>query len=205
VLKNILVWGLLLFMIGCSPGRPFTLSDGVSIIQRKEWGATKPVLPMRKHGIHRITIHHTAVKQNVNRSLEDKLKGLQKFSMQRSPLSDGRIKEPWADIPYHFYIAADGRIGEARELQYVGDSNTPYDPTGHALIVLEGNFNEEKPTVQQINSLNRLVLALAKKYKVAAELVSGHKDHAKTGCPGNNLYELIPRLKKEVAAQKKGQ
>ena len=123
--------------------------------------------------------------------------------MERSPLSDGRIKEPWADIPYHFYIAANGAIGEGRPLQYVGDSNTPYDPTGHALIVLEGNFNEENVSTEQKQSLKKLVIALARKYKISAPNLSGHKDHATTACPGNNLYDLIPEFKEWLTAEKK--
>lgn len=182
-------------LVGCANRKEITVPKGLDIVTRQQWGALDPVLPMRKHVPVQITLHHTAVKQNINRSLADKLKALQKFSIQRSPLSDGRIKEPWADIPYHFYIAVDGRIGEGRELKYVGDSNTPYDPTGHALIVLEGNFNEELVSKQQKESLKKLVIALAKRYRISADKISGHKDHATTACPGNNVYALIPEVK----------
>ncbi len=184
---------------GCNTSRELALPENLSILSRKEWGSKAPVLAMKTHRIHKITIHHTAVKQNVARSLADKLRGLQKFSMERSPLSDGRIKEQWADIPYHFYIAFDGKIGEARQLQYVGDSNTPYDPTGHALIVLEGNFNEEKVTASQWASLQQLTIALSRQYNVDSSRISGHKNHADTGCPGTNLYLKLPELKAAVA------
>lgn len=189
----------ILVLQACRSTQYSSLPADIPIITRKAWGAREPVLPMHSHSISRITIHHTAVKQNPGRSLADKLRGLQKFSMERSPLSDGRIKEPWADIPYHFYIAFDGTIGEARQLKYVGDSNTPYDPTGHALIVLEGNFNEEQVTNAQWASLQRLTIALSRKYKVDSSLISGHKDHANTGCPGTNLYLKLPELKAGLA------
>lgn len=185
----------LLIFSSCKVSRHVSLPAGVDIVTREQWGAAPPVLPVKKHTINRITIHHTAVNQNYKRTLRQKLKGLQKFSQERSPLSDGRIKEPWADIPYHFYIDVHGTIGEGRELQYAGDSNTPYDPTGHALIVLEGSFDKEVLTEKQYTSLKKLVVALATEYKVSPDKISGHKDHAQTGCPGNNLYALIPELK----------
>jgi len=156
------------------------------------------VLPMRKHVPQQITIHHTAVKQAPARTLADKLRGLQKFSVERSQLASGKVKEPWADIPYHFYIAVDGSIGEGRPLQYVGDSNTPYDPSGHALIVLEGNFESEELTEKQYQSLQALVVSIARKYSITADKISGHKDHAETACPGTKLYALIPQLKQAL-------
>ncbi len=156
------------------------------------------MLPMKTHVPQKITIHHTATKQNASRTVQEKLKSLQKFSMERSPLSDGRIKEPWADVPYHFYIAVDGTIGEGRQLQYVGDSNTPYDPTGHVLIVLEGNFQNEKVSEAQLQSLKSLSLAVAKRWKISGDNISGHKDNATTACPGEDLYQLLPQLREMI-------
>jgi N-acetylmuramoyl-L-alanine amidase len=183
----------------CKVQQKVSMPKDVSIVSRQEWGAVKSVLPMRKHVPQQITIHHTAVKQAPARTLAEKLKGLQKFSIERGQLASGKVKEPWADIPYHFYIAADGSIGEGRPLQYVGDSNTPYDPTGHALIVLEGNFENEQLTEAQNQSLQKLVIAIARQYSIAPDKLSGHKDHADTACPGSNLYALIPQLKQVVA------
>lgn len=191
---------VLVIFNSCRSSQKVTMPDDVAIITRQQWGSAQPVLPMRKHIPSKITIHHTAVKQNFNRSLADKLKALQKFSMQRSPLADGRIKEPWADIPYHFYIDVHGSIGEGRQLQYVGDSNTPYDPTGHALIVVEGNFDKDTITEKQSASLEKLVIAIAHRYHIKADKISGHKDHADTGCPGTQLYALIPKLKQSLEA-----
>lgn len=184
--------------IGCKVQQQVALPKDVSIVTRQEWGAVPSVLHMRKHVPQQITIHHTAVKQAPTRTLADKLKGLQKFSIEHSQLASGKVKEPWADIPYHFYIAADGAIGEGRPLQYVGDSNTPYDPTGHALIVLEGNFENEEITETQYQSLQKLVISIARQYRIAPDKISGHKDHAETACPGTNLYALIPQLKQVV-------
>ncbi|AKQ45491.1 N-acetylmuramoyl-L-alanine amidase [Rufibacter radiotolerans] len=177
------------------------MPKNVPVVTRAQWGSAAPVLEMKPHVPRLITIHHTATAQNPQRTLEQKLKALQKFSMERSPLSDGRMKEPWADIPYHFYISVDGRIGEGRELKYVGDSNTPYDPSGHALIVLEGNFNKDQVSPAQYQSLLLLTRAIAKKWNIPADRISGHKDNASTACPGDALYALLPQLRTEVAGK----
>lgn len=185
----------------CSTTSKVILPKDVDIVSRKEWGAAAPVLTMKQHIPTRITVHHTATMQNSQRNLTQKLEALQKFSQERSTLGDGRIKEQWADIPYHFYIAVDGSIGEGRQLKYVGDSNTPYDPTGHALIVLEGNFEKEKVTPQQFQSLKALTLSIARRYGIAGDKISGHKDNASTACPGADLYALLPELRKVVDGQ----
>ncbi|MDX1753594.1 MAG: DUF1343 domain-containing protein [Salinimicrobium sediminis] len=174
--------------------------DGLDMITRKEWNAEPPKMAqMHRHIPRYITIHHTGTNQNFERSTEEKLQGLQKFSWTEGTLGDGVTpKKPWGDVPYHFYIAVDGSVAEGRELQYRGDSNTNYDLDGHALVVVEGNFNKEKINDKQLENLEKLVLALAEKYKVPAEAVSGHQDQAETTCPGTDLYRLLPQLRKKV-------
>ncbi|WP_242693040.1 peptidoglycan recognition protein family protein [Sabulibacter ruber] len=197
--KQVLCLSLGLLLFGaCQSAKTVSLPKGIPVVTRAQWGAMNPLLPMKTHVPQKITIHHTATKQNASRTVQEKLKSLQKFSMERSPLSDGRIKEPWADVPYHFYIAVDGTIGEGRQLQYVGDSNTPYDPTGHVLIVLEGNFQNEKVSEAQLQSLKSLSLAVAKRWKISGDNISGHKDNATTACPGEDLYQLLPQLREMI-------
>lgn len=181
-----------------SRGTPAPAIADVPIVSRAEWGARDPVLPMREHRIERITIHHTATRQDRARSLADKLRGLQAFSQRDDSLGDGRKKPAWADVPYHYYIAVDGTVGEARSWRYVGDSNTPYDPTGHLLIVVEGNFEDEQLTEPQMRALESLVTSFARRFKVPAERLGAHKDYASTRCPGKNLYAELPRLRELI-------
>lgn len=172
------------------------------IVSRQQWGA-KPVGPKAKrHEIRLITIHHTGVAQNPKRSLEDKLRGLQAFSQREDKLADGRTKPAWPDIPYHYYISTDGRIGEGRETFYAGDTNTEYDPTGHLLIVVEGNFEIETPLPAQMRSLRQLTLWAAHRWQVAPRLIEGHKDHsAQTSCPGKALDAQLGDLRRWVAGR----
>jgi hypothetical protein len=174
------------------------IPEGISYLPRAEWGANAPVLPMREHTITRLTIHHTGVPQLFDRSLTDKLRNLQKFSQEDSPLADGRMKPAWADIPYHLYVDVHGAVGEARDLRYAGDSNTSYDPAGHLLVVVEGNFEKETITSAQMATLEKLVPALAKKYSIPADSLGGHQDFADTSCPGAGLYAELPGFKQLI-------
>ena len=169
-----------------------------TIISRTEWKANKPAGEGKRHKIEFVTIHHTATKQRTDRPIETKLKNLQAFSQREDKLASGKTKPAWFDVPYHYYIAVDGKIAEGREIEYAGDTNTAYDPTGHALIVLEGSFDTEQPTAAQIESLKAMVKWLVKKYKVGGDKIKGHRDYAETGCPGSNLEKLLPELRKIV-------
>jgi N-acetyl-anhydromuramyl-L-alanine amidase AmpD len=186
---------LLLLLPGCRASAPVTLPADLPLLTRAEWGAAAPVERMHRHSPRRITIHHTATRQAPQRSTADKLRALQRFSQQRSALADGRIKEPWADVPYHFYIGVDGVVAEGRALRFAGDSNTSYDLRGQIQIVLEGNFEEEQPSEAQFRSLWKLTWALVHQWRVAPEHIFGHKDHAPTACPGDVLYRWLPMMR----------
>ncbi|MEK7725079.1 MAG: peptidoglycan recognition family protein [Acidobacteriota bacterium] len=169
-----------------------------TIIFRKDWKAKNPVGIGKEHSISYITIHHTATLQKKDVSIEKKMQNLQNFSQSESRLASGKLKPVWFDIPYHYYIAVDGKIAEGREINFAGDTNTEYDPTGHALIVLEGNFETEKVSDEQQKSLEGMVIWLADKYKVSADKIKGHDDFAKTACPGKNLKVMLPILREKV-------
>ncbi|WP_246596979.1 peptidoglycan recognition protein family protein [Pontibacter aydingkolensis] len=198
----ILVAGLLL---NCQ--QPVTSSrpvpESINYLSRDAWSANPPVLPMRSHTLRRLTIHHTGTPQAPGRKLEDKMRALQKFSQEESPLADGRIKKPWADIPYHLYVDVRGEVAEGRDLNFAGDSNTGYDPAGHLLVVVEGNFEKEQITPEQMQTLEILLPALAKRHNIAADSLGGHKDFAQTSCPGNTLYLQLNHFQKLIEGKHK--
>jgi hypothetical protein len=170
------------------------------ILKRTDWGAKPPVAEMKRHTPTRITIHHTATKQKPDRKLADKLRALQEFSQKEGKLGSGKAKPAWPDVPYHFYVDCSGAIGEGRPVEFVGDTNTEYNPTGHVLVVLEGNFEEEEMTPAQLESLRQITIWLAKQWKVSPDAIKGHKDYASTACPGKRLEAWLPELRKQVAA-----
>jgi hypothetical protein len=191
------------WVAGCRPIANEPLAPaGVRFLPRAAWGANAPVLAMKTHKPVRITIHHTATRQAPARSLAEKMQALQRFSQREDSLADGRRKRQWADVPYHLYVAVDGEVAEGREWRYVGDSNTPYDPTGHFLIVLEGSFDSDMLTSGQREALDALVVAAARRWRIPAERIGGHRDYAQTRCPGRNVYADLPRLRALVAKRR---
>jgi hypothetical protein len=199
-LISTLILGIIAFVLtAAEPEQPTTTFPAPKIISRKEWGANPPVAAMKEHSFKYITIHHSGTQSKPDKSAFDKIRGLQKFSQHENTLDNGKTKPVWPDIPYHFYIVSSGEILEGRELKYVGDTNTEYDPTGHILICLEGSFQTEQPTEAQMKSLREIVPWLTQKYKVPFDKIGGHKDYASTTCPGKNLYDHLDELRKTAS------
>lgn len=169
------------------------------ILSRSEWNAKEAVGEMEEHSLRHITIHHTASPQKQGVSVEKKMQNLQTFSQSEGRLASGGKKPAWPDVPYHYYIAVDGQIAEGRDIKYVGDTNTDYDPAGHALVVLEGNFEQEQPSSKQLESLRLLVAWLSATYSIPAAEIKGHSDYASTACPGKSLEKLLPVVRQQAA------
>lgn len=106
------------------------------------------------------------------------------------------------DVPYHYYVAVDGAVAEGREWRYVGDTNTEYNPAGHLLVVVEGNFETDTLTSAQRRTLDALIPALARDFHIAGSMVGGHRDFANTLCPGRHLYAEIPRLRALITQER---
>ncbi len=152
------------------------------IIPVTEWGGTPPPFTLPEHQISRITIHHGGVTFTADQDVNAYLKHLQTWS---------RSEKGWMDIPYHYLIDLQGRIYEGRDLRYPGDTNTQYDPTGHALICLIGNYEEQEPNETQLHAIAWLCARLSKKYQIPLTQIKAHKDYTKTACPGKHLYAAL--------------
>lgn len=160
------------------------------IVTRAAWKAKPPILKRMKRQVPReIIIHHTGVRQQPKISLERKLRGLQGFSQG---------EKPWGDSPYHYYIGVSGRIGEARDVTYSGDTNTEYSVKDRIQVVVEGHFDRNQPTKSQLAALDALVVWLAGQYSIPGSAISAHNDHAQTDCPGKRLKPHLATLRKLV-------
>ena len=135
---------------------------------------------MRSHEIDRLTIHHAG--SHASGTGPTVYRGWQNWHM------DG---QGWGDIAYHIIIGADGSVYAARPRKYAGDTGTNYNPAGHLLVVVEGNFDVDEPTAAQLEALPKIVAWAAVRYDLDLEEVLGHRDHAATSCPGDNLYPYI--------------
>jgi hypothetical protein len=160
------------------------------ILTRPQWNARPPLPGMIAQRPRSIVIHNTAVKRNFARSLAEKLRNLQSFS-QTPQTGSGPKRDAWPDIPYHYYIDARGNLGEGREVAFRGDSNTRYSLDGHIQVVVEGDFDTETPSAEQIGRLTDLIVALQKKYGVPKTAIKVHNDLAPTTCPGKSLKAIV--------------
>jgi hypothetical protein len=186
------IFFLLLFILcgllvadGCAASTVFSAVDVEhSIVSVNEWGGTPAVDSLaKKHSVTHITLHHQGESFPPGKDPVQYLRNLQKWS---------RNTKLWIDIPYHYIIDLEGKIYEGRNINYAGDTNTEYDPTGHALIEVVGNFEEVEPNDAQLNAVVRTMAMLSVQYNVPADSIRAHKDYSsKTVCPGKNLYQYI--------------
>ena len=182
---------------GCALTPPATDPGGEPVVVAvAEWGGT-PADPVkaRRHTITHITLHHQGEPFKVGTDPRQYLRNLQTWS---------RNTKGWLDIPYHYIIDLDGRVYAGRDIAYAGDTNTEYDPSGHALIEVVGNFEEVEPNQQQLDAVVTLMATLARKYAVPVEHIASHRDYSNnTVCPGANLYRYVQSgyFREQVAAQ----
>ncbi len=150
----------------------------------RDWGGTPAVDSLAKHHtILYITLHHGGEPFPKEKDPIHYLRDLQQWS---------RKEKHWIDIPYHYIIDLDGRMYEGRNINYAGDTNTEYDPTGHALICVVGNYEEMEPNKRQLQAIVFLMTMLTEKYGVSSDHIKGHLDYSKmTVCPGKNLYPYL--------------
>ncbi len=185
-------------------GTTKTTVEKPPIISAKDWGSQPQPLPQSARHVPKfITIHHAGVLWTGKTDILKSMLGLQKY---------GQTEKHWPDVPYHFVIAPDGRILEGRSLEYAPDTNTKYSLAGNIGIELMGNFEQQRVSPQQVESLVKLCAWLAEKYnidpnekvkvpaaagsneEVETYALRGHKDAAQgdqTVCPGKDFYRYI--------------
>ena len=132
------------------------------------------------HRITHVTLHHTGSAEPLRPGDDPvaKLRGLQSW---------GAAERNWWDVPYHFLMDLDGRVYEGRDWRYMGETNTTYDPGGHFLISIIGNYERQEPTPAQLAAIADLMAWALKEFDLPLDRIGGHYDYATTGCPGQHL------------------
>ena len=131
-----------------------------------------------------ITLHHEGSAKPL-RPEDDPVAGL------RALQSWGERDRNWWDVPYHYLIDLDGHVYEGRDWHYMGETNTTYDPSGHLLISILGNYNLQEPTQAQLDAIARVMAWAVKKFDVPLDSIRGHYQYAETDCPGKNLRKYL--------------
>ena len=136
------------------------------------------------HRITHVTLHHTGDAQPLRPGDDPvrRLRGLQAW---------GARDRNWWDLPYHFLMDLEGKIYEGRDYHYMGETNTTYNPGGHFLISIIGNYERQEPTQAQINAIADLMAWAFKEFDVPLERLGGHYNYATTTCPGQHLRKYL--------------
>jgi hypothetical protein len=174
------------------------------IIRRPQWGAKPPLLGMVPQEPRGIVLHHTGVRRNGRVVLHSKMRTLQSFSQRAVEEPGQRSRASWPDVPYHYYVDSAGSIAEGRDIRFAGDTNTGYDTTGYIQIAMEGDFEQETPTSEQLDAVRDLTLWLALSWGLAADAISTHRAHAATACPGRNFLSALPGILAEIERRRAG-
>jgi hypothetical protein len=136
------------------------------------------------HRITHVTLHHTGDAQPL-RPQDDpaaKLRGLQSW---------GAAERNWWDVPYHYLLDLDGRIFEGRDWHFMGETNTAYDPGGHFLISMIGNYERQEASPTQLAAIADLMAWAVREFDVPLDRIGGHYNYASTGCPGQHLRKYL--------------
>jgi hypothetical protein len=154
-----------------------------NVRSRDAWGAAPPVQPYTPQTPKGVSMHHTGAPWYGKPGPEQYLRNIQAFHT-------GAERE-WEDIAYHYLVDLDGVIWAGRPPTVMGNPSIYYDPTGLVLISFLGDFMVQQPTDTQLANSAALAAWLMKKYTMSNTTVDGHRDHAPTSCPGDNLYRTL--------------
>jgi N-acetylmuramoyl-L-alanine amidase len=153
------------------------------VLCRDAWRALPPRPGGTPHTLNRMTIHHTAVVLGDNSNAPARLRQHQRYHQD---------SQGWIDIAYHMSVDRNGNIYQLRDPELVGDTATSYDPTGHFLVVCEGNFDEEEVTEEQLNGAALAFAWAAGQFNITTDTLAGHRDvSSDITCPGASLYTHV--------------
>jgi hypothetical protein len=158
----------------------------------REWTPSAPARPWKW-----IVIHHSATPGG-SAALFDKM----------------HREKGWDELGYHFVIgngtdSGDGQVevgGRWPKQKWGAHAKTPdnrYNDYGIG-ICLVGDFQSDRPTAQQMQSLTKLVGHLMRTYRISQGNVIGHGDTKATDCPGRFISIAQIRHAAQAVADARG-
>ncbi len=149
-----------------------------------------------------LVVHHTAQKiAGDTRPPVERMRALYEYHAN---------SRGWGDIGYHYVIDEQGGIYEGRNGgKNVVGGHVYCGNVGTAGIALMGNFEEEQPTQQQIQSLQWMLDHLGDKYNINlnrnvsyhgknVKTILRHKDLISTECPGFYMSHTVSQVRRNV-------
>jgi hypothetical protein len=145
-----------------------------------KWSVSKPM-----NGILRITVHHDAIPSvglTRQRDVAQRIEGIRRSHRARG--------SEWVDIGYHYLVDPAGRVWEGRPLRIEG-AHVAATNEHNLGIVCMGNFDEQRPTSEQMAALTAFVADQMRRYRVPVSRVYTHQELKPTACPGRNLQRQM--------------
>ncbi|OGJ59607.1 hypothetical protein A2635_00855 [Candidatus Peribacteria bacterium RIFCSPHIGHO2_01_FULL_51_9] len=152
--------------------------------------------------VHLLVVHHTALAISGDpRPPVERVRALYQYHANN---------RGWGDIGYNFLIDEEGQIYEGRAGgDFVVGGHAYCHNVGSMGIALLGNFDQEKPPLPQIQSLQWLLRELAEKYDINLQSrvrfhgktlppIVGHQALVSTDCPGYYVYETLDQIRHNV-------
>ena len=172
------------------------------------------------HHKNKIIIHHTAVNYDPNWTISDVKKQIQDIYKYHT------INRDFGDIGYNFLIDQMWNIYEWRAGgEWAVWMHATSNNVSSIWISLMWNFENDTPTVEQMEALVNLTTAVAKFYHidpygytytfstnttkdpyvtaVKNPNIMWHKNVKSTACPWTNLYKFLPKIRQEVLRRMK--
>lgn len=100
-------------------------------------------------------------------------------------------------VGYHYLIFADGKIVQTRNDDEIGahakEGGMNFKSIG---ICLTGNFEEEEPTIAQLDALHKIVTDKTKQHSIPVERIIAHREIPfATACCGKNLINWLNKYR----------
>lgn len=170
------------------------------------WNArpsTEPVVKLSQRPV-RILVHHTDTPNSTDYTQAHA------FALSRSIQNHHIDDNHWIDTGQHFTNSRGGFVTEGRHQslaalrdghQMIRGAHCPGQNDVAIGIENEGNYMATQPPAKLWNSLVDLCAYVCSQYSIAPTEIDGHRDYYNTDCPGDVLYNLLPKLRTDVAAK----
>jgi len=159
--------------------------------------------PKRAVGkITKIIVHHDGVEVKGDYDPIARYKQHANYHINKDWNGDG--KKDGSGIMYHFTIDWKGRVYITRNFEETLWHCGNYQVNLASIaICLDGNFEVQQPTKEQLTSLKELLINLSTQHpEFPADFndIFGHREISSTACPGKNLLPFVQEIR-----NKKGQ
>ncbi|MEE2039802.1 peptidoglycan recognition family protein [Nocardiopsis sp. CT-R113] len=192
-------------MMGVAPAGVASAAAKPKVYTRADWSARPPKnkIELLSKGPTHIVVHHTATGNTSDTS------AAHAASLSRSIQRYHMDSNGWSDTGQQLTISRGGHIMEGRDLslQAIGDGKHVVgahtaNHNSHTIgIENEGTYSSETPPKALMGSLVDTCAWLCLVYQLdPAEAIVGHRDYNSTSCPGDELYSMLPQLRKDVAS-----